>query len=222
MQLGTKIKDMRLQLNLTQEELADRCELTKGYISQLENDLTSPSIATLGDILDALGSSFSEFFRGEKNEKVVFSENDYIEKESDGLVQNWLVPNAQKNLMEPLSVELAPHASTRRGCAARRGRIRLRAGGKDHALPRQEKICLPCGRKFLLFRGQNAQNIQRFGREGEFPVDFLPSQFLRRIRRGETGASRSHTEINFGRDKRNGRTEKRRKDHSARQRDEGV
>ena len=67
MQLGTKIKDMRLQLNLTQEELADRCELTKGYISQLENDLTSPSIATLGDILDALGSSFSEFFRGEKN-----------------------------------------------------------------------------------------------------------------------------------------------------------
>lgn len=112
MQLGTKIKDMRLQLNLTQEELADRCELTKGYISQLENDLTSPSIATLGDILDALGSSFSEFFRDEKNEKVVFSENDYIEKESDGSVQNWLVPNAQKNLMEPLSVELAPHAST--------------------------------------------------------------------------------------------------------------
>lgn len=112
MQLGTKIKDMRLQLNLTQEELADRCELTKGYISQLENDLTSPSIATLGDILDALGSSFSEFFRDVKNEKVVFSEGDYIEKEADGLVQNWLVPNAQKNLMEPLSVELAPHAST--------------------------------------------------------------------------------------------------------------
>ena len=112
MQLGTKIKDMRLQLNLTQEELADRCELTKGYISQLENDLTSPSIATLGDILDALGSSFSEFFRDEKNEKVVFSESDYIEKEADGITQNWLVPNAQKNRMEPLSVELAPHAST--------------------------------------------------------------------------------------------------------------
>ena len=112
MQLGTKIRDMRLQLNLTQEELADRCELTKGYISQLENDLTSPSIATLGDILDALGSSFSEFFRDEKNEKVVFSESDYIEKEADGITQNWLVPNAQKNRMEPLSVELAPHAST--------------------------------------------------------------------------------------------------------------
>ena len=67
MELGTKIRDMRLQLNLTQEELADRCELTKGYISQLENDLTSPSIATLGDILSALGSSFAEFFKEERD-----------------------------------------------------------------------------------------------------------------------------------------------------------
>ena len=73
MLLGTKIKDLRLQRNLTQEELADRCELTKGYISQLENDLTSPSIATLGDILSALGSCFSEFFKDEKDEKVRWS-----------------------------------------------------------------------------------------------------------------------------------------------------
>ena len=50
MELGAKLKDMRQQKNLTQEELADRCELTKGYISQLENDLTSPSIATLVDL----------------------------------------------------------------------------------------------------------------------------------------------------------------------------
>lgn len=111
MLLGTKIREMRQQHNLTQEELADRCELTKGYISQLENDLTSPSIATLGDILSALGSSFSEFFKDEKNEKAVFGEDDYIEKESDGIVQHWLVPNAQKNLMEPLTVELAPGAA---------------------------------------------------------------------------------------------------------------
>ena len=55
MEIGLKIKQLRLKNSLTQEELADRCELTKGYISQLENDLTSPSIATLKDILTALG-----------------------------------------------------------------------------------------------------------------------------------------------------------------------
>ena len=36
--LGEKIKELRLACGLTQEELADRCELTKGYISQLENE----------------------------------------------------------------------------------------------------------------------------------------------------------------------------------------
>ena len=74
MELGTKLRDMRQQKNLTQEELADRCELTKGYISQLENDLTSPSITTLVDLLNALGSNLSEFFRDETEEKIVFSE----------------------------------------------------------------------------------------------------------------------------------------------------
>ena len=62
MLLGEKIKMLRIQHGLTQEELADRCELTKGYISQLENDLTSPSITTLIDILSALGSNLKDFF----------------------------------------------------------------------------------------------------------------------------------------------------------------
>ena len=34
MEIGIKIKALRLKNNLTQEELADRCELTKGFISQ--------------------------------------------------------------------------------------------------------------------------------------------------------------------------------------------
>ena len=112
MELGTKLRDMRQQKNLTQEELADRCELTKGYISQLENDLTSPSITTLVDLLNALGSNLSEFFRDETEEKIVFSESEYIEKQSDGMTLEWVIPNAQKNMMEPVLVELSAGAST--------------------------------------------------------------------------------------------------------------
>ena len=48
----------------------DRCELTKGYISQLENDLTSPSISTLIDILSALGTDAQTFFKDDKEEQV--------------------------------------------------------------------------------------------------------------------------------------------------------
>ena len=112
MNLGEKIKRMRLQKGLTQKELADRCELTKGYISQLENNLNSPSIATLTDILAALGSSLAEFFQEETEEKIVYSKNEFIEKDSDGVLWNWLIPNAQKNMMEPVLVELAENAET--------------------------------------------------------------------------------------------------------------
>lgn len=111
MELGTKIKRLRLQNNLTQEELADRCELTKGYISQLENELTSPSITTLEDILNALGTTFADFFKDEKEEKVVFTEAEFIEKVADKHKIEWLVPNAQKNEMEPIRVTVEPHTT---------------------------------------------------------------------------------------------------------------
>ena len=51
MEIGKKLKQLRIEKDLTQEELAGRAELSKGFISQLERDLTSPSIATLVDIL---------------------------------------------------------------------------------------------------------------------------------------------------------------------------
>ena len=111
MELVTKIKRLRLQNNLTQEELADRCELTKGYISQLENELTSPSITTLEDILNALGTTFADFFKDEKEEKVVFTEAEFIEKVADTHKIEWLVPNAQKNEMEPIRVTVEPHTT---------------------------------------------------------------------------------------------------------------
>ena len=112
MRIGKKIRALRHQYNLTQEELANRCELTKGYISQLENDLTSPSIATLIDILSALGTNLKEFFAEEEEEKIIFKNEDFFEKQTDSFTLSWLVPNAQKNMMEPILVELAPRKST--------------------------------------------------------------------------------------------------------------
>ncbi len=112
MEIGAKIKRLRLQLNLSQTELADRCELTKGYISQLENDLTSPSISTLIDILAALGTDLAAFFKKEDDARVVFHAEEFIEKQDGGMSLKWIIPNAQKNEMEPVLVELAEGAAT--------------------------------------------------------------------------------------------------------------
>lgn len=106
MEIGHKIKSLRIQKGLTLQELASRSELTKGFLSQLERNLTSPSIATLEDILEALGSSLSEFFREEKEEQVVFQQKDFFIDEKETYTVNWIVPNTQKNVMEPILLEL--------------------------------------------------------------------------------------------------------------------
>ena len=115
MEIGSKIKRLRVRLGLTQEELAARTELTKGFISQLERDITSPSIATLMDILEALGTNVSEFFSDrEEDALTVYSAEDmFIKTDEDaGVTIRWLVTNAQKNALEPILVTLRPGAST--------------------------------------------------------------------------------------------------------------
>ncbi len=115
MEIGRKIKKLRVKNDLTQEELAGRCELTKGFISQLERDLTSPSIATLVDILDALGTNLNEFFSDDEEEQIVFTEEDYFILENDDLNHTikWIIPNAQKNSMEPILIEIAPFGKSK-------------------------------------------------------------------------------------------------------------
>src|SRR5690606_9354573 len=115
MNIGEKIKRLRVKNSLTQEELADRCELTKGFISQVERDLTSPSIATLVDILEGLGTNLKDFFNETVDEKLVFTKDDVFESENSELkyTLKWLIPNAQKNNMEPILFELEPEGRSK-------------------------------------------------------------------------------------------------------------
>ena len=114
MNIGEKIKNLRLKNRLTQEELADRCELSKGFISLVEHNQTSPSITTLGDILDALGTDFAKFFKEDEPERVVFGKKDFAVKTDKELHNEitWLVPTAQENEMEPIMVTIEPGGST--------------------------------------------------------------------------------------------------------------
>jgi len=111
--IGEKLRSLRQKNNLTQKELADRCELSKGFISQLESNQTSPSLSTLEDILTTLGSSFHEFFSDEQGDNPVCRKEDvFIKEDDDGVTIHWLIPNAQKKDMEPILVTLDPGAKT--------------------------------------------------------------------------------------------------------------
>ena len=114
MDIGNKLKELRVLKGLTQEELADRSELSKGFISQLERNLTSPSITTLMDILQCLGTSIGEFFNEAPDEQIVFGKQDYFVK-VDTEYKNeikWIIPNAQKNTIEPIYLTLQAGGST--------------------------------------------------------------------------------------------------------------
>lgn len=114
MDIGERLKELRVLKGLTQEELADRSELSKGFISQVERNLTSPSIATLMDLLQCLGTSIGEFFQEPEDDPIVFRKGDYFEKEDPELRNRiqWIIPNAQKNTMEPIRLTLEKGGST--------------------------------------------------------------------------------------------------------------
>jgi transcriptional regulator with XRE-family HTH domain len=106
MEIGEQLKNLRVQKNLTQEELGERTDLSKGYISQLEHDSSSPSMETFFSILEVLGVTPEEFFKAEKEtqQKVLYQASDRtaFDDEEHGYHLEWLVPESNEFQMEPI------------------------------------------------------------------------------------------------------------------------
>ena len=60
--LGDKIRQKRLEQQMSMKELADMTGLTAGFLSQIERDLAEPSIASLRKIAEALNVAIFHFF----------------------------------------------------------------------------------------------------------------------------------------------------------------
>lgn len=84
--LGNKLKELRQSLSLTQLEVAENLGLTKGYISQIEKNTTSPNTKIFFSLLDLYGVTPSEFFGSKEKEEVVVINKSHemdIEKNED-------------------------------------------------------------------------------------------------------------------------------------------
>lgn len=82
MDIGKKLQSVRKQRGLSQRELASRAGLTNGTISLIEKNKTSPSIASLKSLLDAIPMSMSEFFSSfddENTPKYFFTASEFTE-----------------------------------------------------------------------------------------------------------------------------------------------
>lgn len=81
LEVGTRIKLLRINQKRTLQEVADSCRLSKSMISKIENNKSIPSIATLVKIAATLGSSISGLMEQEGWSKtIVTSQKTAMEK----------------------------------------------------------------------------------------------------------------------------------------------
>ncbi|WP_262315413.1 helix-turn-helix domain-containing protein [Lacticaseibacillus parakribbianus] len=150
MDIGQRIRDLRIQKNLTQEELGERTDLTKGYISQLEHDQGSPSMETFFDILNVLGQTPAQFFTENREDQLVYTAEDQVEYEDEerGFNLRWLVPESNENEMEPVRISFEPGGTFKTFepspaetfVYVTKGRVTLELGDKHYLAKRGETI----------------------------------------------------------------------------------
>lgn len=63
-QLGMRIRYLRKQKGMSQEDLALESGINKNYLSDLERGMRNPTIAIVEKIADALEVSLSTMFKG--------------------------------------------------------------------------------------------------------------------------------------------------------------
>jgi transcriptional regulator with XRE-family HTH domain len=114
--MGARIRKRRLQLDMTLRDLAVASGLTKSFVSQIERDRNSPSIATLRGIAAALDVPMFYFFQSEMAASPVVrrAERRVVTFQKTGVEYELLTPNLQRSI-EMLEMRLKPGQHTGTG-----------------------------------------------------------------------------------------------------------
>lgn len=64
--IGKRIKELRAQRQISQEELAARADIDRTYVNSVENGKRNISIINIEKIASALGVSIQDFFKDSK------------------------------------------------------------------------------------------------------------------------------------------------------------
>lgn len=98
LRIGARLRDARLRQGLTIEHVARLSNVTKGFVSRLERDMTSPSVATLVAICEVLALPVGELFSAPKTDVVRRGAEPRIELTGEGVEERLLTPYGQGRL----------------------------------------------------------------------------------------------------------------------------
>ena len=79
--IGTRIKEQRRKLSLTLSDMSAYTGLSNGHLSNIERNQTSPTLANLKRICEALGMSVSDMIKAAPGERTVVRKNDMFTRE---------------------------------------------------------------------------------------------------------------------------------------------
>ena len=119
LEVSNKIKQIRSQKGITVLELAKKTDVSKGLISQIENNRTIPSLLVLMKIIGALNVDLNEFFSGidhqQPGEVIIKKATNYLQFEKENakgfIYKRILTRNLDHKTVDIVLLELGPGAT---------------------------------------------------------------------------------------------------------------
>lgn len=102
--IGGRLRALRQARRMTIEQLAETTGLSKGFISRVERDLTSPSVATLLQLCEVLNAEVGDLFREPDSQFVAAGKAAPINLGGTDVVERLLTPRSERRLQVIRSV----------------------------------------------------------------------------------------------------------------------
>lgn len=96
--VGAKLRESRVAQGLTLDQVAAATRLSKGFLSKIERDATSPSVATLVTLCQVLSLPVGSLFAEAETALVELDDAPLINMGGSGAVERLLTPRGQGQL----------------------------------------------------------------------------------------------------------------------------
>jgi|GEM_PF-102065 len=96
--LGRRLRAVREQRRLTIDQVASYTRLSKGFLSRVERDLTSPSVSSLVTICQVLGVPPGQMLEAPETQLIAIDEAPSVNLGGEGMTEKLLTPPGQRNV----------------------------------------------------------------------------------------------------------------------------
>ncbi|MDI3331347.1 MAG: XRE family transcriptional regulator [Micrococcus sp.] len=96
--IGRRLRALRQERRLTMDQVAEFTGLTKGFLSRVERDLTSPSVSSLVTICQVLGVTPGEVLASAQVAVVRLAEAPRVSLGGEGITEQLITPPGQREL----------------------------------------------------------------------------------------------------------------------------